>query len=62
MNPNKDISLYTDYRIFLRDYYQSCKKSMPRFSYRVIAERAGLSSPSFLRMVMEGQSDTVSSE
>jgi len=54
MNPNKDITFYTDYHLFLRDHFQACKKSMPRFSYRVIAERAGLASPSFLRMVIQG--------
>lgn len=55
MNPNKAIVEYTDYRKFLRDYYLSRKKAIRSFSYKMIAEGAGLSSASFVRMVMEGQ-------
>jgi uncharacterized protein (TIGR02147 family) len=55
MIPNKAIAYYTDYRKFLRDYYESRKKKIPHFSYRVLAESVGFSSESFLRMAMEGK-------
>ena len=55
MNPNESIIEYTDYRKFLRDYYSSRKKATPHFSYQMIAEGAGLSSASFVRMVIEGE-------
>lgn len=55
MNPNESIIEYTDYRKFLRDYYESRKKITRHFSYQMIAEGAGLSSASFVRMVIEGE-------
>jgi uncharacterized protein (TIGR02147 family) len=55
MNPNEIIASYTDYRAFLRDYYESRKKSVPHFSYQMIAEGAGFASASFVRMVIEGK-------
>lgn len=55
MNPNKSIAEYTDYRKFLRDYYVERKKTIRNFSYKMIAEGAGLSSASFVRMVIEGE-------
>jgi len=54
MDANTSIVYYTDYRKFLRDYYASRKKSIPHFSYQVFAQLAGLSSASFIRMVMTG--------
>ena len=55
MNPNKDIVNYTNYRQFLKHYYESRKKETPRFSYNFIAQRGGLSSASFIRMVINGK-------
>jgi uncharacterized protein (TIGR02147 family) len=55
MNPNLEIVNYTDYRKFLRDYYSASKKKIPHFSYRLLSERAGFASPSFLRLVIEGK-------
>jgi uncharacterized protein (TIGR02147 family) len=55
MNPNQSIVEYTDYRKFLRDYYLDRKKTIRNFSYKLIAEGAGLSSASFVRMVIEGE-------
>jgi uncharacterized protein (TIGR02147 family) len=54
MNPNKTIAEYTDYRKFLKDYYLDRKKTIRNFSYKMIAEGAGLSSASFVRTVIEG--------
>ena len=44
---------YTDYRAFLQDLYTERKAR--GLSHRWLAERAGLSSPSFLKAVMDGQ-------
>ncbi len=47
---------YLDYRHFLRDYYQEQKKKKgASFSFRSFARLAGLSSPNFLKLVMEGK-------
>ena len=44
---------YEDYRTYLRDVYTERKQR--GFSHRALARRAGLSSPSFLKAVMDGQ-------
>jgi uncharacterized protein (TIGR02147 family) len=44
---------YADYRVFLRDLY--AERKARGLSHRWLAERAGLSSPSFLKAVMDGQ-------
>ena len=54
-NPNKEIFLYTDYRAFLKEYYNALKKTMPGFSYKYMAERAGFSSRSFQKLVIDGK-------
>lgn len=46
---------YMDYRQFLRDAYQAFKSTSAKFSYRYFAQKAGVGSPSFLKLVMEGQ-------
>jgi uncharacterized protein (TIGR02147 family) len=46
---------YTDYRLFLQDFYKAMKASTSYFSFRYFASRAGLSSGSFLKLVMEGK-------
>jgi uncharacterized protein (TIGR02147 family) len=45
---------YMDYRRFLRDAYTELKRTKPQFSYRYFARRAGLGSPSYLKLVMDG--------
>lgn len=49
------IEVYTDYRNFLRDFYQDRKKRSPAFSHRQFCQKAGLGSPSFLREVIDGK-------
>jgi uncharacterized protein (TIGR02147 family) len=44
-----------DYRAYLRAYYEAAKKLQPSFSYRLFSRRAGLKSPNFLKLVIEGQ-------
>ncbi len=53
----KQINLYTfnDYRAYLKAYYDYQKSiSAHGFSYRIFSERAGLRSPNYYKMVMEG--------
>jgi uncharacterized protein (TIGR02147 family) len=47
-----NVFAYTDYRLYLRDVYAERRRR--GLSYRGLARRAGLSSPSFLKAVMEG--------
>lgn len=51
-----DIFKYLDFRHFLKDFYQKKKeKKGSSFSFRSFARDAGLSSPNFLKLVMEGK-------
>ena len=45
---------YLDYRAFLRDYYHAKKAASRGFSYRSFSKRAGVSSPNYLKLVIEG--------
>jgi uncharacterized protein (TIGR02147 family) len=46
---------YLDYREFLRDAYSDLKQRQRGFSYRWFSRRAGMSSPNFLKLVIDGQ-------
>lgn len=50
-----DVFRYRDYRSFLRDYYAWMKANDYGFSYRVFSRRAGISSPNYLKLVMDDQ-------
>lgn len=51
-----DLFKYLDYRRFLKDYYAAQKaKKGSAFSFRSFARLAGLSSPNFLKLVMDGK-------
>lgn len=45
---------YTDYRTFLRDWYEAAKRGGGSLSYRSFAQRAGLKSINFYKFVMDG--------
>lgn len=49
------IARYTDYRAYLRAMIGHLKTVRRGFSYRSFAKKAGFSSPSFLKLVAEGQ-------
>lgn len=49
-----DVFEYTDYRIFLRDYYTEKKNKDRGYSYRVFANKAKLASPNYLKLVIDG--------
>jgi uncharacterized protein (TIGR02147 family) len=48
-----EIFAYLDYRAFLRDHYASRKER--GYSYRVFSRRAGLRSPNYLKLVIDGE-------
>ena len=50
-----DILQYTNYRVFLRDYYDFKKKTSPAFSLRFFANKAGLSSHAHLKLAIDGK-------
>lgn len=50
-----DIYTYSDYRLFLRDYYERNKAVHPGFSYRFLAEKAGINSAPYFKFVIEGK-------
>lgn len=49
-----DIYEYTDYRKYLTDLYNTRKEINRAFSYRLIAQKAGLASPSFIGKILSG--------
>jgi uncharacterized protein (TIGR02147 family) len=50
-----DVFGYLDYRAYLRDVYVAKKAEGRGFSYRAFSQRAGLKSPNFLKLVIDGQ-------
>ena len=50
-----DVLQYTNYRVFLHDYYAFKKATSPAFSLRYFASKAGLSSHAHLKLVMDGK-------
>lgn len=50
-----DLYSYLSYRDFLRDWFASRKAADRRYSHRLFARRAGVSSPSLLKEVIEGR-------
>ena len=49
------INDYLNYRFFLHDFFHEKKKSNPDFSHRSFMIKAGLSSPSHLKMIIDGK-------
>lgn len=50
-----DIAQYTDYRHYLKDYYETVKERNPRFSYQVFSEKAGITSKGLLYNVLQSR-------
>jgi uncharacterized protein (TIGR02147 family) len=46
---------YSDYRQFLRDYYESHKALNPQFSYRYLSQKANINSAPFFKFIIEGK-------
>jgi len=55
MNQVPQIFDYLSYRDYLRDFYHAKKTLKSDYSYRVFTQMAQLSSPSHLKMVMDGE-------
>ncbi|MDB5051766.1 MAG: hypothetical protein JWO30_4837, partial [Fibrobacteres bacterium] len=50
-----DLLGYTNYRLFLKDYYLAQKKQNPKFSLRYFAKKANFPSHGLLQYLMEGK-------
>ncbi len=46
---------FLDYRAYLRAYYDAAKRTRPSFSFRLFSKLAGLRSPNFLKLVIDGE-------
>ena len=53
--PMESVFSYTDYRKYLRDYFQAKKQANPGFSYRVLAQKCGFKARDYLMRVMQGK-------
>jgi uncharacterized protein (TIGR02147 family) len=49
-----DVFEYLDYRAFLGDFYNQRKRLGRGFSFRAFSRRAGLKSPNYLKLVIDG--------
>src|SRR4051812_24747415 len=52
--PMETLYAYTDYRKYLRDYFQEKKQSNKHFSLKVLAEKSGFKARDYLMRVMRG--------
>ncbi len=50
-----DVFDYLDYRAYLRAYYAAAKSTRAGFSFRTFSKLAGLRSPNFFKLVMDGE-------
>ncbi len=46
---------YSDFRKYLADYYEDKKKDNPRYSYQVIANKAGIKNKGFIYNIIRGK-------
>ncbi len=46
---------FLDFRAYLRAYYAAAKRTKPNFSFRLFSKLAGLRSPNFLKLVIDGE-------
>ncbi len=53
--PEVDVFQYLDYRAYLRDWYRAHNSAGRTLSYRAFGKRAGLKSPNYLKLVMDGE-------
>lgn len=47
--------VYTDYRLYLKEYFEEMKRSLPVFSYRYFARKAGLTSAGLYLRIVKGE-------
>ena len=48
---------YTDYRKFLRDFYQERKSATPSFTHRFIAQKVGFKSGGHFSLILDGKAN-----
>ncbi len=48
---------YTDYRLFLKDFYEARKKRDPSITHRFIADKVGFRSSGFFTQILQGKSN-----
>jgi uncharacterized protein (TIGR02147 family) len=46
---------FLDYRAYLRAYYEAAKRTQRSFSFRSFSKLAGLRSPNFMKLVIDGE-------
>jgi uncharacterized protein (TIGR02147 family) len=46
---------YMDYRQYLHDFFDEKKRELRFYSYRLFSQKAGLKSPNFLKLVINGE-------
>lgn len=46
---------YTDYRVYLKDFYEFRKDGQHGYSFRAFSKSAGFTSPNILKLVIEGE-------
>ncbi len=54
-SPEPNLYSYTNYRVYLKDFYAWKKSALPAFSHRYFAQKAGLGSPNYLKLVIDGK-------
>jgi uncharacterized protein (TIGR02147 family) len=52
MNP---VYEYSDYRLFIKHYYEERKEENPSFSFRYLSQKAGINSAPFFKFLIEGK-------
>ncbi|MDQ3001494.1 MAG: TIGR02147 family protein [Fibrobacterota bacterium] len=50
-----NLLLYSDYRVFLKEYYETHKSTNPNFSFRFLSQKAGINSSAFYKYIMDGK-------
>jgi uncharacterized protein (TIGR02147 family) len=50
-----NLLLYSDYRVFLREYYETHKSANASFSYRYLSQKAGINSSAFYKYIIDGK-------
>jgi uncharacterized protein (TIGR02147 family) len=54
------IEYYTDFRAYLKDYYEDRKRRLPAFSYRYFCMKGGIKSPTLYKEIVEGKRNLTS--
>jgi uncharacterized protein (TIGR02147 family) len=52
-----DVFQFTDFRKYLREFYEDRKRANPRFSHRMIAQKVGFRSSGLFAQILSGQTN-----